>query len=143
LDTACPVPLNPLHLEEGEDLDLKAAETMAIFQRIFSEDASGGAPRMETILRQALYTLMQVPGSTLLDLERLLDRQHDQFRQWVLKRLPDEEARHFWQDVYTAYPKDAHLPLLNRLGRLLRPRVVRSLLCSEGCLNVRRCMDEG
>lgn len=144
-DATAPVPLNPLHLDEGEDLDLKVAETLSILHRLFDEEgAGGGAPRMETILRQALYTLTQVPGSTLLDLEPLLDRQDDSFRKRVLQHLPDEEARHFWEAVYPAYPKDAHLAILNRLGRLLKPKVVRSLLCSPGeGLNIRRCMDEG
>ncbi len=144
-DTAAPVPLNPLHLDEGEDLDLKVAETLSILHRLFDEDgAGGGAPRMETILRQALYCLTQIPGTTLLDLEPLLDRQDDAFRKRLLLHLPDEEGRHFWSNTYPAYPKDAHLAILNRLGRLLKPKVVRSLLCSPGeGLSIRRCMDEG
>ena len=89
-DTALPVPLNPLHLDDGEDLDLKVAETLSILHRLFDEEgATSGAPRMETILRQALYTLTQVPGSTLLDLEPLLDRQADSFRKRLLQHLPD------------------------------------------------------
>ncbi|MEO5987745.1 MAG: hypothetical protein ABIU54_00110, partial [Candidatus Eisenbacteria bacterium] len=143
-DTQAPVPLNPLHLEEGEDLDLKVAETLSILRRLFDEDGGGGAPRMETILRQALYALTQVPGSTLLDLEPLLDRQDDAFRRRILMQVPDEESRQFWSAVYPGYPKDAHLSILNRMGRLLRPKVVRSLLCApSGSLDIRRAMDEG
>jgi hypothetical protein len=143
-DTSAPVPLNPLHLEDGEDLDFKVQETLSVFQRLFEDDASGAAPRMETILRQCLYTLMQLPGSTLLDLERLLDRTDDSFRRYALERIADEDARRFWTSVYPAYPRDAHLAILNRIGRLLRPKVVRNLLCAPGgSLNVRRCMDEG
>ena len=144
-DLGAPVPLNPLHLDEGEDLDLKVAETLSILHRLFDEEGgSGGAPRMETILRQALYTLTQIPDTTLLDLEPLLDRQDDSFRKRMVQQLPDEEGRHFWSNTYPAYPKDAHLAILNRLGRLLKPKVVRSLLCAPGeGLNIRRCMDEG
>ena len=144
-DLGAPVPLNPLHLDEGEDLDLKVAETLSILHRLFDEEGgSGGAPRMETILRQALYALTQIPGTTLLDLEPLLDRQDETFRKRLLQHLPDEETRHFWLNTYPAYPKDAHLAILNRLGRLLKPKVVRSLLCAPGeSLNIRRCMDEG
>lgn len=117
-DTAAPVPLNPLHLDEGEDLDLKVQETLSIMHRLFDEDgAQGSAPRMETILRQSLYALMQVPGATLLDVEPLLDRRDDAFRRRLFQQLPDEETRRFWQSVYPAYPKDAHLAILNRLGR--------------------------
>ena len=121
-DTDCPVPFNPLHVDEGEDLDLKADETFTILQRIFGRD--GAAPRMEQILRQTLYALMQIPGATLLDVERLLDRQDPSFRKSVIGQLPDEDSRHFWRSIYPSYPKDAHLSLVTRLGRFLRPRVV-------------------
>jgi len=137
-----PVSFNPLHLDKGEDLDLKSAELMAIFRRL-SDDTATAAPRMETILRQALYALLPVDNTTLLDIERLLDRQDDGFRRWIIDQTRDEDTRHFWRDVYPAYPKDAHLSLVNRLGRFLRPRTIRNLLCQPGpSFNVRRAMDE-
>lgn len=137
-----PVSFNPLHLDAGEDLDLKSAELMAIFQRL-SDDTATSAPRMETILRQALYALLPVENTTLLDIERLLDRQDDGFRRWIIDQTRDDDTRHFWRDVYPAYPKDAHLSLINRLGRFLRPRTIRNLLCQPGpSFNVRRAMDE-
>ena len=142
-DTERPIPLNPLYLEEGEDLDLKVDETFTILQRIYQDEGTGGAPRMEQILRQGLYLLMRIPGTTLLDFERLLDRQDPSFRTWALAQLNDPEAERFWQHTYPAYPKDAHLPLVSRLGRFLRPKVVRSLICAPGCLNVRAAMDQG
>ena len=143
-DADCPVPLNPLFVEPGEDLDLKVDETMTVFRRVFDDEGGGAAPRMETILRQSLYTLMQIPGSTLLDLEKLLDRGDPTFREWAVQQIPDEDAQHFWRDVYPLYPKDAHLAVVNRLGRFLRPRTVRNLLCSPGRpLNVRAAMDDG
>ena len=142
-DTERPIPFNPLHLDEGEDLDLKVDETFTIFQRVYQDDGGGGAPRMEQILRQGLYLLIRIPGTTLLDFERLLDRQDDSFRIWALSQVRDAEAERFWRHTYPAYPKDAHLPLVSRLGRFLRPRVVRSLLCVPGCLNVRSAMDQG
>lgn len=142
-DTERPIPFNPLHVEENEDLDLKVDETFTIFQRVYADEGTGGAPRMEQILRQGLYLLMRIPGTTLLDFERLLDRQDDSFRRWATTQVQDPETQRFWLSTYPAYPKDAHLPLVSRLGRFLRPKVVRSLLCTPGCLNVRKAMDEG
>lgn len=142
-DIRHPVSFNPLHLAPGEDLDLKSAELMSVFERLCQE-GTAGAPRMETILRQALYSLLPIDGTTLLDLEKLLDRQDDTYRRWVIGQTGDEDARNFWSRVYLGYPKDAHLSLLNRLGRFLRPRTVRTLLCSSGTsLDVRRLMDDG
>jgi hypothetical protein len=142
-DLRHPVGFNPLHLADGEDLDLKAAELMAVFKRL-CEEGSSGAPRMETILRQALYALLPLPDTTLLDLERLLDRQDDAFRRFVIARTADDDARNFWSRTYPSYPKDAHLSLINRLGRFLRPRTVRTLLCaSPRSFDVRAAMDQG
>lgn len=142
-DTERPVPLNPLLVEEGEDFDRKLDETLSTFHRLIAEDGTS-APRMEMILRFTLLTLMSIPGSTLLDVPRLLDRTDDGFRRAAVERIASEEARHFWTSVYPLYPKDAHLSLLNRLGRFLQPKVVRNMLCQpNGSLNIRKAMDEG
>lgn len=143
-DTERPVVLNPLHVDQGEDLDLKVDETLTVLHRVFAEDGVGAAPRMEAILRHALYALMQVPGATLVDLQKVLDRGRSEYRQWIVSQCPDEEIRHFWRETYPSYPKDAHLPLTNRLSRFLRPKVVRSFLATPGpSLNIRQAMDSG
>jgi hypothetical protein len=139
-DADRPVPFNPLHLAPGEDIDLKAGELATIFQRLCGEET--GVPRMELILTSAVYALLPISGTTLLDIERLLDRQDDSFRRWVIDQTVDERTRKFWSDTYPCYPKDAHLSLVNRLGRFLRPRFVRNLLCNPGpSFNLRSAMD--
>ena len=139
-DADCPVSFNPLHLDEGEDLDLKVDENLTVFKRVVGETG----PRMEEILRQALYALVGRPGATLLDVERLLDRSDPTFRNEVVRTSAVPEVIHFWRDVYPGLPRDAHLPITNRLGRFLRPKFIRSLLCQPGRgLDFRRAMDEG
>ncbi len=118
-DIHLPVSFNPLHLDEGEDLDLKSAELMAILQR-WAEDNATAAPRMETILRQALYALLPIPNTTLLDIEPLLDRQDDGFRRGSSTRPGTRTLGTSGATSIPAYPKDAHLALVNRLGRFLQ-----------------------
>lgn len=143
-DTTRPVSLNPLHVDEGEDFDLKLDETLSIFHRLIADEGGTGAPRMEIILRYVLATTMAIPGTTLLDIPRLLDRSDDTYRTWAMGKIESDDVRQFWKSVYPAYPKDAHLSLINRIGRFLQPRVVRALLCQPGAsLNVRRAMDTG
>jgi hypothetical protein len=138
-DTDSPVTFNPLHLDEGEDIDLKVDENFTIFRRAFGEDAG---PRMNEILRQALYALVERPDSTLLDMERLFDRNDPTFRNEVIRESSDEGTIHFWRDVYPQMPKDAHLPITNRLGRIVRPRMVRNVLCnSQNNLDFRKAID--
>jgi len=140
-DAGRPVPFNPLRLAPGDDFDLKAGELITILQRL-CDDGSSPAPRMATILAAAVYALGQVPGSTLSDIERLLDPHDRSFRSWVISRLTDERTRRFWNDVYPGYPSGAHLSLTTRLERFLRSKHVRNILCHpDTSFNIREGMD--
>jgi hypothetical protein len=139
-DTERPVCLNPLELDAGEDLDVKVDETCTILSRILGE----GGPRMDEILRHTLYALTEIQGTTLLDIERLLDRSNAGFRNDVLGRLKDDRTIEFFHSVYPQMPKDAHLPIVNRIGRLVRAKIVRGCLCQpKGTLSIRDAMDQG
>jgi hypothetical protein len=139
-DTQYPVPFNPLHLDEGEDIDLRVDDTLTIFKRLMGDTGA----RMDEILRQSLYALLERPGSTLLDIERLLVRHDNSFRSEIINTTADAQTAYFFRDVYPSYPKDAHLPITTRIGRLVRPRLVRTLLCQPGkSFNFREAMDEG
>ena len=150
-DIECPVVLNPLYIDPDDDIDLHVDEAFTILQRVVGE----GGPRMDEILRHSLYALMERPGSTLLDIEPLLDRNDDAFRKEIIHTTADEQVRRFFQQVYPQMPKDAHLPILNRIGRIVRSKYVRNCLCpptnttfspeqiSERLLNFRNAMDEG
>ncbi len=150
-DTDCPVVLNPLHLETGEDIDLHVDETFTILQRVVGE----GGPRMDEILRHSLYALIERPGSTLLDFEPLLDRQDGSLRNEVIRSTRDEQTRRFFAHTYPQFPKDAHLPVVNRISRIVRGKYARNCLCPPLCtslrpeevsgrlLNIRQAMDGG
>jgi hypothetical protein len=139
-DTASPIPFNPLYLADGEDIDLKVDDNLTIFKRLMGETQA----RMDEILRQSLYALMARPDSTLLDLEKLLSRSDDAFRQEIIATTEDEQTRYFFESTYPSFPKDAHLPITTRVNRLIRPRMIRSLLCQPGqCFNFREAMDDG
>ena len=138
-DTDSPVTFNPLYLDEGEDIDLKADENFTIFRRAFG-DAAG--PRMDEILRQAFYALIERQNSTLLDMEKLFDRNDPAFRNEVIRESRDEGTIHFWRDVYPQMPKDAHLPITSRLGRIIRPKMVRNILCNtQNSFDFRKAID--
>lgn len=87
---------NPLHLDEGEDLDTKVDEALTIFKRVIGNSTG---QRSEEILRQALYALVAMPDATLLDIERLLDRTDATFRIEVIRSTHDEGVRHFWHNA--------------------------------------------
>ena len=147
-DTSSPISFNPLYIDRGEDrkddedngIDLKVDDALTVFKRLMGETGA----RMDEILRQSLYALMQRPGSTLLDLEPLLDRENSAFRDEIIRTSDDELTVRFFRDTYPGYPKDAHIPITTRINRLIRPKSVRSFLCQTGkSFNFRKAMDEG
>jgi hypothetical protein len=139
-NTTYPIPLNPLYLEPGSDIDLCVDDNLTIFKRLMGDTQ----PRMDEILRQSLYALLERPGSTLLDVERLLSRTDDILRKEVIRTTKDEQTRYFFESTYPSFPKDAHLPITTRISRLVRPKTVRTLLCQPGkSFNFRKAMDEG
>lgn len=141
-DGEAPVSFNPLHLDEGEDIDLRVDENLTIFKRSIGEGGTG--PRMDEILRQGFYALLEREGTTLLDFERLLNREDPTFRNEVIRTSQDETTVRFWRDIYPRFPKEAHLPITNRLSRLTRPRTIRNVLCNPlGCLSFRGAIDTG
>ena len=140
-DEASPVSINPLCLEMNEDLHRRADENMAIFSRLLGNE---GTPRMNEILRQTFYALLPLPGTTLLDIPKLLDRENARFRNHIVGLLTDKNCVHFWKDTYPQLPKNAHLPLVYRLSRLTQPKFVRNVLCQTGqSISFRDIMDGG
>ena len=138
-DTEYPIPFNPLQLDTEENIDLRVDDNVTIFKRLMGDTGA----RMDEILRQTCYALLERPGSTLLDIERLLTRTDDSFRREIINTTKDEQTAYFFENTYPSYPKDAHLPITTRIGRLTRPKIVRTLLCQPHSFNFREAMDEG
>ena len=140
-DHRCKYSFNPLHREPDEDLDLKVEQTFTTFSRLLEGDSS---PRINQIIRQILYALIELPDTTLNDIPRLLDRENDHYRNQVIARVKDERTVNFWRTVYPQFPKNAHLPILSRLSQFIRPKRIRNVLCRpERGINIREIMDTG
>lgn len=123
-DDEQPVCFNPFDVEVGEDLVLRSEDTFTIFARAVS---SLGA-RAEPILRNAIYALTALPGATINDLPRLINPRDPALREQVLaSNRVDAQTKQFFAEVFPTYPKDAHLPILNRFDLILRGRVARFL----------------
>src|SRR5207248_713033 len=90
-DSTNPIPLNPLYLDEESDIDLCVDDNLTVFKRLMGDSQ----PRMDEILRQSLYALLERPNSTLLDVEKLLSRTDDAFRKEVVRTSKDEQTRYF------------------------------------------------
>src|SRR5581483_751826 len=130
-DKEYPLALNLLAAREDDELSLLADNLLVTFRRL--SDSSWG-PRMDDILRATLQTLMHIPGTSFLDIKRLLH--NDEFRQSVIRRLQHPMLREFWEDDFPRYAKDASAPIVSRVNKFLYlPQLYTMLSSAESKLD--------
>ena len=142
-DTKRPVPLNPLEQVDPAYHGLVASGIISIFKKIW---ADSWGPRLEHILRYTVLSLLAYPGTTLLDVTRLLT--DDTWRKRVVATLTDPYLRDFWHKEFDAYAKafrnEAIAPILNKVGQFVASPLMRGIVGqSETTFDVRQAMDEG
>jgi hypothetical protein len=139
-DLEYPIPLNPLHLGKWEDIDRTVDDLITVFGRLTNDLT----PRMREILYHTFYALVEREGSTLLDVEILLDRTDPSIRNEIIYTTKNPRTARFFQSVFPTLSRDACLPIYSRIGQIISPQRVRSLLCQPGrSFNFREAMDDG
>lgn len=126
-DKDYPIVINPLEVTNKEEAELVVSGIVSIFNKIFG---FSWGPRLEYILRNSLFTLSQVPNSTLRDIPLLLTNKS--FRQRVVQTLTDETMRAFWVDEFDKMPEklqqEAISPILNKVGQFVTSPLIRSVI---------------
>lgn len=141
-DLENPIAFNPLEKVSADYRHLVVSNIISVFKKIWSEF---WGPRLEHILRHSLFTLLEYPDSTLLDLPRLLTDKN--FRKQVLSYVTDDQVKEFWLnefDKYSAWLKsEAISPILNKLGQFLTSLPLRNIVGqSRNTFNLRKVMDK-
>lgn len=142
-DDSQPYGYNPLHRVRQDKVSLAVSGLLETLHKLWP-DAWG--MRMEHVLRNCLYALLEQPDARLSDILTLL--MDDKFRKAIAPDIQNETVRHFWMEEYPKYPArlraEAIAPIQNKLGALLSdPRLRRLLVEPEVDLRFRRLMDEG
>ena len=103
-------------------------------------------PRMEHIFRNALLALIEVPGTTLLSVLRILSEQH--YRDNVVRQVKDRAVRNFWEREFGSW--NARLqaeyvaPIQNKVGAFISNPILRNIIGqARSTIDVRKIMDEG
>ncbi|MCL4540325.1 MAG: TraM recognition domain-containing protein [Bacteroidetes bacterium] len=126
-DLEYPIGFNPLQKVPKDKQHLIVSGIISVFRMIWSEF---WGPRLEHILRYSLFTLLEYPGSTLLDLPRLLT--DPAFRKEVLAHLSQREILSFWFnefDKYSAWLRSEVIsPILNKVGQFLVNLPLRNII---------------
>jgi type IV secretory pathway VirB4 component len=126
-DTEYPIAINPLEVTNKEEAELVVSGIVSIFNKLFG---FSWGPRLEYILRNSLFTLAQVPNSTLKDVPLLLTNKL--FRQRIEGSLTDETMRQFWVDEFDKMPErlqqEAISPILNKVGQFVTSPLIRTVI---------------
>ena len=141
-DLEYPIAFNPLEKVPKDFHHLVVSGVISTFKKIWAEF---WGPRLEHILRFSVLTLLEYPGSTLLDLPKLLT--HKEFRQEVLKHITSSQVREFWFyefEKYSAWLRsEAISPILNKIGQFLISLPLRNIVGQkENTFDIRTLMDK-
>jgi len=142
-DPLQPYGYNPLRGVRSDRIPMAASGLMEAFKKLW-EEAWG--VRMEHVMRQALYALIEYGQATLPDVLRMLTEKS--FQREVLARVKNEQVRAFWtkefQNYNPRYRQEAIAPIQNKIGAFLAdPRLYRMLTAPPVDLHFRKIMDEG
>jgi len=138
-----PYGFNPLKRVREDKISLAVSGLMDAMKNLWG-DAWG--VRMEHVLRNSLYALIERDGSTLPDILRLYADKT--YRKDVTRRIRNPVVKAYWLHEFGKYPDRQRVevvaPVQNKLGGLLTdPRLYRALAAPETPISFRRLMDEG
>ena len=142
-DVKNPFRMNPLEVKEKEHAELIASGIVAIFHKLYSYS---WGPRLEYILRNTILTLVGRPGSTLVDVPKILT--DDVFRQRVVEKYCDEVLKNFWLNEFNKMAprlrSEAISPILNKVGQFVTSPTIRGIIgYPNSTIDLEEFMDQG
>lgn len=142
-DPTQPFGYNPLRRVRPDRIPLAAAGILETFRKQWPQ---AWGVRMEHVLRNALYALLERDDASLPDILRLFSDK--KFRKAVARKIENPVVKEFWTTEFENYPArlraDAVAPIQNKLGALLvDPTLFRILVTPVSEVRFRPLMDEG
>ena len=142
-DRDYPLSYNVLSCKDADQRGLVASAVVSAFKKLYGDS---WGPRLEHIFRNALLALLEVPGTSLLSLQRLLS--DTQYRKDLTGRVHDPVVRAFWEKEFATwkpqYRAEAVAPIQNKIGQFLSMPILRAIVGqSRSSLDLRRVMDDG
>ncbi len=115
---------------------------MGAFKRIWVDAWSA---RMEYILQNTLLALLEYPGSTLLDVNRMLTNKN--FRDAVIEKITDPIVKSFWTEEFAGftdtYTREATPAIQNKIGQFTANPLIRNIVGqATSSFDIRKMMDE-
>ncbi len=128
-DTERPFSLNVLEIKNKQHKDLIASGIVGIFSKIY---ADSWGPRLEYILRNTIFSLLEIPGATLIDALRILSEK--EYRNKVVPQITDPVIRNFWDNEFDKMTDklrvEAISPIQNKIGQFVSSKMIRNIIGS-------------
>ncbi len=142
-DLQYPIAFNVIEQVDPEHRHLVASGLVGVFKKLWAET---WGPRLEYLLRNAILSLLEYPGSTLLGIMRMLTDKD--YRNKVIEKTNDPVVKSFWRDEFAKYPDrfmvEAVAPIQNKVGQFLTSSLIRNIVGqTKSAIDLRKVMDEG
>ena len=127
VDYKNPVGINVLECPDPTQANLLASSVLSAFKLQFGYS---WGPRLEYLLNNALLTLVEIDGTTLLSVTRLLTDKN--YRKYILEKIKDPVLLKFWNTEFVeleqSFGAEAVSPIQNKVNRLLSSTTIRNIL---------------
>ena len=142
-DIQQPYGYNPLRKVHSSRIPLAVSGLMEAFKKLWDE---AWGVRMEHILRNTLYALIEAGDAKLPDILRMISDKN--YRAMVISKVKNEQVCSFWLQEFTAYNpryrQEMIAPIQNKVGAFLAdPKLNRIFTAAPTNLHFRSMMDEG
>ena len=136
-------PLNVLEASNESQKELIASGVISIFKKLYGNISWG--PRLEHILRNAVLTLVNTPGSDLTHIVEILTNKA--FRQKVVSQLTNQTLINFWVNEFDRmdpkFQNEAVSPILNKVGQFISSTNIRNTVAhAKSKINIAEIMNE-
>ncbi len=140
-DVEHPISFNVLENVDPDKRHLVVSGLMSTFKKIWVDAWSA---RMEYILTNTLLSLLEVPDTTLLGVNRMLSDK--EYRKEIVNQIKDPSVKNFWVKEFANYTErmaaDAVPAIQNKIGQFTANPLIRNMLGQpKSTFNIREAMD--
>ena len=146
-DTERPMGLNLLEAKTEDQKHFITTSIINLMYKLYDPQRTGIiGPRFEHAVRNAMLTVMCEPGSTFVEVVRILS--DPKYVQELLPKVQDPIVRRYWTDQI-AQTSDFHKSevldyIVSKFGRFVTNKTMRNIIGqSKSAFDFRNCMDEG
>ena len=134
-------PLNVLEAKNESQAELVASGVLSIFKKLYG---TSWGPRLEYILRNAIITLVNTPGSDMTHIVEILTSK--EYRAKVVDKLQNRTLKNFWINEYNVMDDRTRMEyissILNKVGQFIASTNIRNTIAhAHSKIDIQEIMD--